>query len=550
MRGRRAAWLARRAVLGVVVGFALGLDLGQAATPAASWQDGRGVVPEGRGPVGVTCATGEIHDDGVADDGYGWNPDLVQLGSYVERFTPLSYPFTYTQACLCWLRNRPGTTLDYTLEAWDDDGPDGTPGTLLGSLPATAADIPDALPGAFYSVDLTPLGLTIASGSIYLGARWNPTQDPGFFLCADETLLTPRHLGWARYNDVPFVPTPALQPGYRALLVRADGVGPPLLLPAGWRTDDRCLLPASQQNSIPEPGEEVLFAVDLEARYGAFSEVHGTLTCATPGATVTVGAAAWPELPAGEVRTSTAPLRVRLDRDLGTCHRTLDCTVTVTAAEGGPFTVELQEPIGQSLQPEVPATIPDLDLTGLRSSLRISEDVVLNEVGVRVVIDHPFIGDLIVVLIGPAGAVVLLDRPGVPPTFVGCPDDDLQITFEDSAATTAAELEARCLGTTPWYAGSAQPVEPLNRFAGTSAAGTWTLWVLDAQGGDTGTLIDWELITEPQLRTSCGSCQQSGGPEDGVVAVPTLGSCGRVALACGLIVGAVLILRERLRRTV
>lgn len=85
----------------------------------------------GRAPIGEGCADGEIHDDGVPEDAFGWNTDLVTVGRYMDRFDPISLPFTYDQVCICWVRSRTDTELAYQIEIFDDNGPDGRPGRLL-----------------------------------------------------------------------------------------------------------------------------------------------------------------------------------------------------------------------------------------------------------------------------------------------------------------------------------------------------------------------------------------------------------------------------------
>lgn len=172
------------------------------------------------------CAGGEIHDDGVPENGYGWNAATVTDGRDVDNFTPTSYPFTYTQACICWVRLGADTDISFNLDVYDDDGPAGAPGTLLGSVPATATGVPTALPGAFYDYDISSLNLNITSGQVFIGPRWNATVEQSFFVCSDQSLTTPLGNGHGFANALPWVTIPSLFPNYRSLLVRAIG-GPP-----------------------------------------------------------------------------------------------------------------------------------------------------------------------------------------------------------------------------------------------------------------------------------------------------------------------------------
>ena len=133
----------------------------------------RGVAARGA-VVPTGCSGGEVHDDGTPENGYGWSPAVTD-GRFVERFTPTTYPFRYGELCICWVRSSQGTddTIAFEVVAYDDDGPSGAPGTLLGSLPAVASAVPTSLPGAFTSVDISALGVNAGLGHVYLGARWN-----------------------------------------------------------------------------------------------------------------------------------------------------------------------------------------------------------------------------------------------------------------------------------------------------------------------------------------------------------------------------------------
>jgi hypothetical protein len=181
---------------------------------------GRPVVGGGGNP---NCAGGEIHDDGIPENGYGWNPATVTDGREVDRFTPTSYPFTYTDACICWVRIGADADIDFNVQVFDDDGPAGAPGTLLGSVPAVATAVPNALPGAFYSFDITSMNLNITSGVVYIGAQWAPNVNQQFFVCSDQSVTTPLNVGWGFANALPWLSLPTLFPAYRSLLVRALG---------------------------------------------------------------------------------------------------------------------------------------------------------------------------------------------------------------------------------------------------------------------------------------------------------------------------------------
>ena len=125
-----------------------------------------------------------LHDDGMPDDGYRDGSGLFSINAYVDRFTPSAYPATLTTACVSFLTLGP-TTQDFELIVYDDTGFDGSPGNLIASVPATATGIPDTAMAAFVKVDLSGLGISIPSGSVYIGAQWNPLDPGDVFIASD-----------------------------------------------------------------------------------------------------------------------------------------------------------------------------------------------------------------------------------------------------------------------------------------------------------------------------------------------------------------------------
>jgi subtilisin-like proprotein convertase family protein len=115
---------------------------------------------------------------------------------------------------------------------------------------------------------------------------------------------------------------------------------------------------------------------------------------------------------------------------------------------------------------DVPAgglAIPDADAAGITSTLTVAETAVVAQVQVTVHIRHSFVGDLVVELAAPAGAVAALhDR-------TGGGRDDLRQSYD---ATNAPALAS---------------------FVGLPTEGTWTLRVRDVAALDTGHLQGWSL---------------------------------------------------------
>ena len=285
-----------------------------------------------------------------------------------------------------------------------------------------------------------------------------------------------------------------------------DGADPaPRLVVDSFAFVDSCLADPGRDNLVVEPDEEIELTVTLRAT-GPFTAVTGTLTSSDPNVTVMVGTASWPDLGTGESAAQAAPFRVLIDAGTA-CFSKVALDLSVSAFEDGPFESALGLDVGEDSAPDVPQSIPDDTPAGVASTLEIASGGSLTDVDVRVDVSHTFVGDLAITLESPAGTVVqLLDRPGVSGSGFGCGDEDMDVTFDDGASL---DPESHCAGTVPWLSGSALPTGDLADFDGESPVGTWTLTVSDHAGSDTGSLIDWDLLTQPPVGRRCLVC---GGP--------------------------------------
>ncbi|MEZ5064458.1 MAG: proprotein convertase P-domain-containing protein [bacterium] len=280
-----------------------------------------------------------------------------------------------------------------------------------------------------------------------------------------------------------------------------------------YTSTDDCVLPAfAGGNGIWEPGESIELAVTIRASGGAHTNISGQLSTTTPGVTITDASATWPDLASGATSPSNAPhFQFGLDPSIA-CGTIVDFSLDLTSAEGGPWTVNFSGEVGQSLTPPgLPLAIPDNNGTGATSTLAVADDVTLTDVNVRVQISHTYVGDLKIVLQHPDGTLVtLLDRPGVPASTYGCGDNDMNVTFDSASGVN---LESYCSGSTPWYSGVAAPFSTLNTLNGKSSAGTWRVIVTDNAGSDTGSILDWELLTTPPVTGTCEPCTALDSPE-------------------------------------
>lgn len=108
--------------------------------------------------------------------------------------------------------------------------------------------------------------------------------------------------------------------------------------------------------------------------------------------------------------------------------------------------------------------IPDYNPQGAISSVQIAEPATVRDIQVSVVIEHPFMGDLEIRLISPAGQTILLQSRTLGRR------QGLQATYN--------------LQTTPL----------LKRVLNQPAPGQWRLQVIDFAREDTGTLKSWQLV--------------------------------------------------------
>jgi hypothetical protein len=181
-------------------------------------------------PSGIDCDNEPgivIHDDGVIDNGYSGGQGVVNTVIFADKFTPAIYPSIYTAVCLDFITFPGGpTTHDIEVVIFDDDGPGGTPGTELGSLPVTATvHAVDSVPASpeWNSFDIASLAVIVSDGSVYIGARYSvPATGSNVFMSSDET-GTVGFAGGYWFNDLDAVWAPIQNafPAYHSMFIRA-----------------------------------------------------------------------------------------------------------------------------------------------------------------------------------------------------------------------------------------------------------------------------------------------------------------------------------------
>ena len=147
---------------------------------------------------GIPLAPGEIeikYDDGGSEGAtcatYGYE--------HAVRFTPPSYPVDLKIARLNLWREL-WYTGNFAVVVYDDDGPGGEPGTLLGQVSSIVTE------SRWYDVDLSGLGITITSGDFYIAHKPldypPPTECIGFDTTSPDYRSFKYHDGsWTIHND-------------------------------------------------------------------------------------------------------------------------------------------------------------------------------------------------------------------------------------------------------------------------------------------------------------------------------------------------------------
>ncbi|MCX7757176.1 MAG: hypothetical protein N2166_02540, partial [candidate division WOR-3 bacterium] len=140
----------------------------------------------------ITLPTEIAFDDGIYDYGTSWSGNNGGMGI---KFTPPVYPCRITSArAYLFYQTSPVTC---TLWVLKDDGPNGTPGTVLGRGNITV----NAQTPTWYSINLDA---TINSGSFFVGVTSNGNQEPVY--CMDTSFPISRQTweytgSWAPYRS-------------------------------------------------------------------------------------------------------------------------------------------------------------------------------------------------------------------------------------------------------------------------------------------------------------------------------------------------------------
>ncbi len=195
--------------------FSLGARGQGAEEPFATFSGGFPFEPQ----IGPTCSGGIAVDDGSIEQGYRIGATDVRL---VQRLTPLTHPATVSRVCTCWLTDSDASSTTFTFLIYDDNGPGGGPGTILGSIPSSVS-IGAPFSSGFVGEDCTELGIELTSGGAYVGIQWDGLVNEDLFVCADESPTTPvAQVFRSTSGGTSWQPLTSSFPNNRALLFRAE----------------------------------------------------------------------------------------------------------------------------------------------------------------------------------------------------------------------------------------------------------------------------------------------------------------------------------------
>ena len=252
---------------------------------------------------------------------------------------------------------------------------------------------------------------------------------------------------------------------------------------AGTITADSC-----NSNMTLDPNETVTVNLPLQ-NIGGDGATTGNLVAtlqATGGVTSPSGPQTYGAIVAGQPAVSR-PFTFIVSASCGST-----VTVTLQLQDGttdlGTRTFTFQVGTLTGLFPTtggIAVPIPDNNTTGVDIPINVPDNVSINDLNVRVRLNHTFDGDVEMRLVHPDGTIVLLsdNRGGSGANFGTGPNDcsGTPTVFDDQAATTIAT------GTAP-FAGSFRPEGMLSTLNGKPSNGTWILRVLDNAAVDTGTV--------------------------------------------------------------
>ena len=322
--------------------------------------------------------------------------------------------------------------------------------------------------------------------------------------------LTPQQIRFAITNTALDIEQPGMDPNSGWGII--DPIGALTGIPPPLPTLIASNLSGGNLNGIIEPNE--CNDLDLILKNNAVNpaaNIAGTLTTVTPGVTISVPAASYPNLPPGTTATNATPFRFFTSPGFA-CGTAIDFTLVVSSSLG--FSTNNFRMTSGTIG-VVPVAFSNITVTPIPDPMGTNiglVDVPINvtnfpgsigKITVSLHILHPSDRELGIGLFAPDGTFRILSfrHGGVAPDYgLSCTEPTV---FDESATTPISD------GLPP-YLGAFQPEESLlvfNGKSGTNVNGTWRLRVGDFRFGLTGTVQCVTLTIYPALcNPGSGDC--------------------------------------------
>lgn len=171
----------------------------------------------------VDCGAGEVYDDSSTDGAIGLGG---KKAGFVQLFTPSILPYRYESFCVCLHRAGVASSTIFGAEVvfYDDDGADGGPGTLLGSVTRSISGVDNLNSCDFFQLDLGDEAPLINTDRVYIGLIFDQDNYSNVTYGVDNTETTTDRPFYHTYDGVFFHnKVGSVFESYRALMMRAEG---------------------------------------------------------------------------------------------------------------------------------------------------------------------------------------------------------------------------------------------------------------------------------------------------------------------------------------
>ena len=194
-------------------GFSQGVSLNPNSLPVITNND-----------FGVACSGGQIHDDGVAENGYGWNASAGDPSGFCAKFIPTVYPYKFTKFCIALTRLAAGpANFTFTITMWKSTN--GMPGVMMDTTTVTAVGVPVWTTVTIFDFNLpsTWAQVTTPGDSVFIGIKYTVTTQLNVFIGGDESTTTPIWPNWATTAAGPWTNPISYWSTARSFIFRAEG---------------------------------------------------------------------------------------------------------------------------------------------------------------------------------------------------------------------------------------------------------------------------------------------------------------------------------------